>query len=77
MMFDSSIVDTAVKLLRECEKTKHLGKPARLLTCETEFTRGVGVEWPGEIRNAVAFKGPQASENYVEAKRRIEEWVAA
>jgi hypothetical protein len=82
MTFDPAVVDAAVERLKNCEQTAHLGKPVKILLCSGEdegpFAMfGVGVEFTGEVRNAVAFSGPLAADNYAETKRKIEEWIAS
>jgi hypothetical protein len=74
-MFDPSIVNSAMERLQNCDSTKHLGKPKRILLCDKPL--GVGIEFVGDVRNAVAFRGPLASENLAETKRRIEQWLEA
>lgn len=70
-MFNPVIVDVAIEQLKS---GPGLGKPARILVCKAPL--GVGVEWPGSIRNAVAFHGKDAADNCAEVRLRVEEWIA-
>lgn len=74
-MFDAVTVDKAMDILRN---TPAEGKPVKILLCDhSPFGKlGVGAEWTGEIRNAVAFHGDAAQANYAETKRRVKEWIA-
>lgn len=81
MTFDPAVVDDAVRGLKNTTRPTGL-KPTRILLCsgddDSHFALlGVGVEFPYDIRNAVAFNGPLASDNYAETKRQIEEWIAS
>lgn len=71
---DQAIVDRATFLLRQYAKERKLGRPRKLLTCETPGLLGVGVEWSKQHRTAVSFF-PQLRSEYEEVLRQVQDWV--
>lgn len=73
--YSETVVSDAIDHLRTFADRRGLGSPVKVLFMDEMFVSGVGCEWPGEVRNAVAFKGASRSADATEAKRRLKEWA--
>jgi hypothetical protein len=71
-MIDRGIVTHAMALFRVFARERDLGKPVMVLTADDVL--GVGLEWPGEVRTAIALDHTYRKE-YEEILRQCREWM--